>query len=138
SQDSRQQPPTPTATPTPSPVPARPASAASESSANLAARAIAAARNVAGPDGRIGISGRNLTTGQRLNIAADQTFPAASVGKLALLVEVYRQNAAGSMTLTDSQRADMRAMIVQSDNDAANRLLEALSARAVNANLQAL
>lgn len=138
SQAGRQQASAPTATPTPTQAPVRPASAASESSANLAARAIAAARNVAGPDGRIGIAGRNLVTGQRLNIAAEQTFPAASVGKVALLVEVYRQNASGSMSMTENQRADLRAMIVQSDNDAANRLLEALSARAVNANLQAL
>jgi beta-lactamase class A/LysM repeat protein len=124
--------------PTPTPVPPKPASAASESSANLAARAISAARNVAGPDGRIGIAGRNLVTGQRVNIAGDQTFPAASVGKLGLLVELYRQSASGAVTLTENQRNDMRAMIVQSDNDAANRLLEALSPRAVNANLQAL
>jgi beta-lactamase class A len=93
---------------------------------------------VTGTAGRIGISGRNLVTGQRLSIAADQSFPAASVGKLALMVELYRESAAGAITLTDSQRADLRAMIVQSDNDAANRLLEALSAKAVNANLQAL
>jgi LysM repeat protein/beta-lactamase class A len=130
---------TPTPAPsTPTPVPAKPVSAASEGSANLAARAIAAARNVAGPEGRIGIAGRNLVTGQRLNIAGDQTFPAASVGKLALLLELYRQSASGSVTLTENQRNDIRAMIVQSDNDAANRLLEVLSARAVNANLQAL
>jgi beta-lactamase class A len=115
-----------------------PANPASETSANLAARAIAAARTAAGDSGRIGISGRNLVTGQRLGISADQTFPAASVGKLALLVEVYRQSAAGSLTLSDNQKADMKAMIIQSDNDAANRLLEALSAKAVNANLQAL
>jgi LysM repeat protein/beta-lactamase class A len=131
--------PTPRPVPaTATPVPARPASPASDSAANLTARAIAAARTVSGDAGRIGISGRNLVTGQRLGAAADQTFPAASVGKLGLLVELYRQSAAGSLTLTDNQKNDIKAMIVQSDNDAANRLLEALSAKAVNANLQAL
>jgi beta-lactamase class A/LysM repeat protein len=129
---------TPTPTPTRAPAPAEARAAPSDSTANLAARAIASARNVTGTAGRIGISGRNLVTGQRLSIAADQSFPAASVGKLALMVELYRESAAGAITLTDSQRADLRAMIVQSDNDAANRLLEALSAKAVNANLQAL
>jgi len=70
--------------------------------------------------------------------AALKNFPAASVGKLGLMVELYRESASGALTLTDSQRADLRAMLVQSDNDAANRLLEALSSKAVNANLQAL
>lgn len=109
----------------------------SDLTAGLAARAIASARSVAGGDARIGIAGHNLTTGQRLSIAADQSFPAASVDKLPLLVEAYRQ-IAGGKSLTDAQRADLRSMIVLSDNDAANRLLELFGARGVNANLQAL
>ena len=63
---------------------------------------------------------------------------AASVGKLALLVELFRQTNGGAVTLTELQRADLRAMIVTSDNDAANRLMELLSTRAVNASLQSL
>jgi len=110
----------------------------SELTASLAARAIASARTVAGGSARIGIAGHNLTSGQRISIAADQSYPAASVDKLALLVEAYRQTAGGSRTLTDAQQSDLRAMIITSDNDAANRLLELFSARAVNANLQAL
>ena len=109
-----------------------------ESTANVTARTIGAARAVAGANARIGISGRNLVTGERLDVSADQSFPAASVGKLALLVEVYRQTSSGTLTLNEIQRADLRAMIVSSDNDAANRLMELLSTRAVNANLQAL
>jgi beta-lactamase class A len=93
---------------------------------------------VAGPNARIGIAGRNLVTGQRIGVASDQSFPAASVGKLALLVEAYRQSNTATITLKDVQKADLRAMIVASDNDAANRIMEALSTRAVNANLQAL
>jgi beta-lactamase class A len=109
-----------------------------ESTASLAARAIAAARTVAGPTGRIGISGRNLVTGQRLGISANDSFPAASVGKLGLLIELYRETSAGTLSLNDGQRADLRAMIIQSDNDAANRLLEKLSPKTVNATLQTL
>jgi beta-lactamase class A len=75
--------------------------------------------------------------GQRLAVAADQTFPAASVDKLALLVEAYRQ-LQGGRALTDAQRADLRAMVVMSDNDAANRLLDLFGPRAVNGTLQAL
>jgi LysM repeat protein/beta-lactamase class A len=115
-----------------------PKTATGEGTASLTARAVGAARTVAGPDARIGISGRNLVSGQRLAVGADQTFPSASVGKLALLVEAYRECFGGAITLTEAQRADLRAMIVASDNDAANRLLGLLSARAVNANLQAL
>ena len=47
---------------------------------------------------------------------------------------MYRQNSSGTVTLNEIQKADLRAMIVSSDNDAANRLMEALSTRAVNAN----
>jgi LysM repeat protein/beta-lactamase class A len=109
-----------------------------ESPATLTARVINAARAVAGSEARIGIAGRNLVTGQRLGVASDQSFPAASVGKLPLLIEIYRQTFAGTLTLTEPQRADLRAMIVSSDNDAANRLMEQFTTRAVNANLQAL
>ena len=112
--------------------------AVGESTANATARTIGAARAVAGANARIGISGRNLTTGERLDVNADQSFPAASIGKLALMVEVYRQTSSGTLTLNEVQRADLRAMIVASDNDAANRLMELLSTRSVNANLQSL
>jgi beta-lactamase class A len=93
---------------------------------------------VSGASPRIGISGRNLVSGERLDVSADQTFPAASVAKLGLLVEAYRQTSGGTLTLNEVQRADLKAMIINSDNDAANRLMELLSTRAVNANLQAL
>jgi beta-lactamase class A/LysM repeat protein len=109
-----------------------------ETTANLTARSIGAARAVAGPDARIGISGRNMVTGERVSVSAGQSFPAASVGKLALLVEAYRQSSSGTLTLTEDRRADLRAMIVASDNDAANRLMELLSTKAVNASLQSL
>jgi beta-lactamase class A len=99
---------------------------------------IGAARSVPGPQARIGISGHNLVTGQRISIAAEDSFPAASVDKLALLAEAYRQQQSGSRKLDDAQQADLRAMIVQSDNDAANRLLEQFGPRAVNSNLQAI
>jgi len=131
---------TPTTAPaaTPTPAASDPKLAVGDGSATLAARAIAAARTVAGNAGRIGISGRNLVSGQRIGISADQSFPAASVGKLGLLIELYREMTSGTLTLTDNQRNDLRAMIVQSDNDAANRLLEVLTAKSVNANLKAL
>jgi N-acetylmuramoyl-L-alanine amidase len=110
----------------------------SNATASLSARVISAARSVAGQNARIGVAGRHLVTGQRIGMASEQTFPAASVGKLALMVEAYRQHTNGTITLSDAQRADLRAMIVSSDNDAANRIMELLSTRAVNANLQAL
>jgi beta-lactamase class A/LysM repeat protein len=106
--------------------------------ATLMARTMTAARKAAGSDIRLGISGRNLVTGERLSVMADQSFPAASVGKLALLVEVFRQTSGGGLTLSEAQRNDLRSMIVASDNDAANRLMELLTTRSVNANLQAI
>jgi beta-lactamase class A/LysM repeat protein len=106
--------------------------------ATLMARTMTAARTVAGADFRIGISGRNLVTGERLGVLADRSFPAASVGKLALLVELFRQTNGGGLVLNDAQRNDLKAMIVASDNDAANRLMELLTTKSVNANLQAI
>ena len=74
----------------------------------------------------------DLVGGQRLAIAADEAFPAASVAKLPILVEVYRQHVAGHRPLTEAARADLRRMIAVSDNDAANRLIARVGLQAIN------
>ena len=112
------------------PSPATPTPTAAAGS--LASRVLAAARAVASPAGRLGVAGADLVGGQRLAIAADEAFPAASVAKLPILVEAYRQHVAGRRPLTDAARADLRRMIAVSDNDAANRLIDLLGLQAVN------
>ncbi len=107
----------------------------------LAERVMAAARGVGGgmsSAGRVGIAGRDLVSGQRLSIAADQAFPAASVDKLAILVESYREAEAGTRPLTDVVKFDLQRMIASSDNDAANRLLDLYGLNNVNDAMSAL
>lgn len=124
------------------PAPARAASSSSRPSAAptapLADRVAAAARAVAGPSARVGVAGRNLVAGQALSIAAGESFPSASVAKLAILAEAYRQDASGRRPLTDAMKADLRRMITVSDNDAANRLMDVLGVANINAGTGAL
>jgi beta-lactamase class A len=107
-------------------------------SGSLSDRAVAAARAMAGPNGRIGVAGRDLVGGQRLAIAANESFPAASVAKLWILAEVYRQNDVGLRPMTDALRSDLNRMISVSDNDVANRLLSEIGIRNVNNAMDAL
>ena len=111
---------------------------ASAATTPLQARVLAVARAVACPNARLGIAGHDLVGDKRVAIGADQSFPSASVGKLALLVEAYRQSESGARPLTAARRKQLDDMIVASDNDAANRVMEELGLRNVNANLQAL
>ena len=112
--------------------------AATGPAAPLPERVVAAARSVAGPRARIGVAAYDLTGGRRLAIAANETFPAASVAKLAILTEAYRQGATGQRPLTDATRADLGRMVAVSDNDAANRLIDRLGPRAINGGMSAL
>jgi LysM repeat protein len=124
------------ARPTESRAPATPTAASP--AAPLPERVVAAARSVAGPRARIGVAAYDLTGGRRLAIAANETFPAASVAKLAILTEAYRQGAAGQRPLTDATKADLGRMVAVSDNDAANRLIDRLGPRAINGGMSAL
>jgi beta-lactamase class A len=91
------------------------------------------------PEGaRVGIMAVNLNTGERVEHRAWESFPSASVDKLAVLVEVQRQIEAGTLNLTDAIRNDMRNMIVLSDNQAANRLINQVSSAKINATMAQL
>ncbi|MFN0071138.1 MAG: serine hydrolase [Chloroflexota bacterium] len=87
---------------------------------------------------RVGIHAVNLSTGERVEHRAYETFPAASVAKLAVLVEVQRQVDAGTITLTDAIRNDMRNMIVLSDNPSANRLINLVTSARINTTMAQL
>jgi beta-lactamase class A len=91
------------------------------------------------PEGaRVGILAVNLTTGERVEHRPWETFPAASVAKLAVLVEAQRQIEAGTLEVSDAIRNDMRNMIVLSDNQAANRLINRLGSTKINATMAQL
>ncbi len=96
------------------------------------------ALRVGGPDARVGVAAVNLSTGERLALKADESFPSASVMKLPILVELERQIAAGTIKWDDNLRTDAALMISVSDNNAANRIADRVSMVAVNDEMRRL
>jgi beta-lactamase class A len=113
-------------------------------------------------DGVLGLSLKDLKTGATLEIRPDEPFPQASVIKLAVLYELYRQADEGKVNLAEVTRPPATRvagagvlhvlgpavtltwrdaavlMMVWSDNAAANMLIDRLGMDAVNRRLQAL
>src|SRR6266550_146341 len=56
------------------------------------------AERIRGFHGTMGIYARNLETGEILAVGADTRFPTASLIKLAVMAEVYRQMANGKFS----------------------------------------
>ncbi len=104
----------------------------------LTQRVLATVRRTAGDDVRVGIAAKNLVTGERVRLRADEVFPSASVMKLPLLVELERAAAAGDIRWTDALRANAQAMIAVSDNQAANTIEDLLSDAKVNGTMARL
>jgi beta-lactamase class A len=84
---------------------------------------------------RVGVAARNLTTGAKLDLRSTEAFPAASVLKVGILVEAFRQINAGSVVRTADLDTDLERMITLSDNDAANRLITKLGQTNINATM---
>ncbi|HEX5992309.1 MAG TPA: serine hydrolase, partial [Thermomicrobiales bacterium] len=119
---------------------------------------------VANAGGEVALAAMNLTTGEEVARNADRSMPTASVFKLPLLVEVFRQAATGALDLED--RVTLRAedvvmgsgilrdfgpglqptlgdlammMVIVSDNSATNLLLDRVGGpRQVNATMRDL
>jgi len=114
-------------------------------------------------NGTIGVYARNIETGAEVAYKADEKFPMASVYKLAIMVQVFREVDAGRLSLTDRidlTEADRRLgsgllmymtpglkptlhdlltmMITVSDNEATDKLFAMVGARNVNAMLATL
>jgi beta-lactamase class A len=114
---------TPTAKPTPPPTPV-----ASPLQQRIAAEAV----RVGGPNVHVGAAAINLTSGEKVGVRADEAFASASVMKLPILVELERQISAGTLSWTESLRAEVGAMVAVSDNSAANQIAGAIHPQSVN------
>ena len=113
--------------------------------------------------GTIGVYARNIETGAEISYKSDDKFPMASVYKIPIMVQVFREVDAGRLKLTDTielTEADRRLgsglfmymtpglkptlhdlllmMIVVSDNTATDKLLGIVGAKNVNAMLATL
>jgi len=113
--------------------------------------------------GTLGVAVKDLDSGDEAGIAAGERFPAASLIKVAVMVEVFHQLAAGALrrdttiVLRDGERAGdepgpldaiadgaalgvlelVAAMITASDNTATNLLLRRVGTAAVNERMAA-
>lgn len=114
------------------------------------------------PGGVVGVYVRNLTTGVGAGLNAERRFPAASLAKVPILVEVYKQQRLkrfswdDQLTIRQDQWADgsgvlqarvgqsltigelVRLMIVESDNIAANVLTDLVGADNIGDTMAAL
>jgi beta-lactamase class A len=113
--------------------------------------------------GTIGVYAHNIETGAEVTYKSDDRFPMASVYKIPIMVQVFREVDAGRMTLTDRielTEADKRLgsgllmymtpglkptvhdlltmMITVSDNEATDKLLSIVGVQNVNAMLATL
>jgi beta-lactamase class A len=113
--------------------------------------------------GRLGVLVRYLHDDAEVGVAADDLFPAASVIKIPIMAETYRQADAGLLALDDplpviaEERTDgsgvlkylhtglpltiadaVELMIIVSDNTATNLLIRQLGVDAVNGTMEGL
>jgi beta-lactamase class A len=66
------------------------------------ALAATVAKTLAGLAGTFGVAVRNLKTGLTFTLASDDFFPSASLYKVAVMYEVFRQAGAGSLSLDET------------------------------------
>jgi hypothetical protein len=104
-------------------VPQAGASCTDQKDCDFAERLAAADAYVATRPGTVGYVLRDRTTGAvyRNAHAGDQVWTASTI-KLAMVVDLLTRDRAGTITLTDSDRALMAAMLHSSDDDAADAL----------------
>lgn len=110
--------PSPTANPS-----TRPACPRGKFPCDLRARFTAADSYAAGRPGTSGIVVHDLRTGAvwQNDHASDQTWTASTI-KLAMVVDLFTRDRAGTITLTENDRTLIHAMLHTSDDDAADSL----------------
>jgi len=72
-----------------------------DTTAFLAPVRSAISRRIRSHDGTVGVAVLDLTTGERWGVRAEESFPSASLIKVAIMAEVFERVAEGTLTLTD-------------------------------------
>jgi beta-lactamase class A len=92
------------------------------------------------PDGvgTFGVAVKDLSTGRTAFVNPDEVFETASLYKLYVMVELYRQDRSGRVSLDREPelRSELESMITVSDNDAAEALWERLGIVNINATMR--
>jgi len=116
-----------------------------------------------GFDGRLGVAVKHLGTGEAASLNGDELFPTASVFKVPVIVELYRQVEAGAASLDEkvilreedkvpgsgvlkeltpglavTLRDLVELMMIVSDNTATDLIVERVGMEKVNATLRRL
>lgn len=98
----------------------------------LEQRVLAAIEATGWKEARVGVAAHNLATGEWVRVRSTEPFRAASLLKVPIMVELYRQLAAERLSMPDHLRSLLVPMITVSDNQAANQLLEIVGKDNVN------
>lgn len=72
---------------------------------------------LAGQAGTFGVAVRDLDTGQSYSLNSDAFFPSASLFKLAIMAEVFRQQAQGSISLDQKLTIQPSEAVESTDDD---------------------
>ena len=114
-------------------------------------------------DGKLGVSVKHLGLGEAASLNGDELFPTASVFKVPVIVELYRQVDAGAISLDEkvtllerdkvpgsgilkelseglvlSIQDLVELMMILSDNTATDLVVETVGVENINANLRRL
>jgi beta-lactamase class A len=122
----------PKPTPAPPAAPAKTTPAAKPAASPLQQRIAAEALRIGGAGVHVGAAATNLVSGEKITLRSDEAFPSASVMKLPILVELERPISTGTLSWTESLRAEAGAMIAVSDNSAANQIADVIHPQSVN------
>ena len=82
------------------------------------------AAGVTGTQSRVTYYIKNLATGEEISKNAEEKMYSASVIKLYIMAETYRQIDDGILKMDDRTKTNLRLMITESSNDSANWLTE--------------
>lgn len=86
--------------------------------------------------GTFGVAVKDLSSGRTAYVNPDEVFETASLYKVFVMVELYRQQRAGMLSLAEpGLLSNLEAMITVSDNDAAEALWRRVGINNINATM---